>query len=171
MQPSPTPNALVIRRANRRDFVKISRLNTLTKRPQRTDTRFLEYFVAEISADIVGCAALRCRRDLAYLYGLTVHPRWRRKGIGHSLTSHRLEAARAQEVNIAYVLAMFWNVKFFERHGFRLTGKGCAAQLQWLHLDFDDKWCRHSALLALTFEDLAASTRGPMTDLRPSGIR
>jgi amino-acid N-acetyltransferase len=153
MESPSTPSALAtIRRASSRDFHSISKLNLLTKRPQRTDLRSPEYLIAEIDGELVGCAALRCRRDCGYLYGLTVHPNWRRQGIGHSLTDQRLEAIRAQGLQHAFVFAMFWNVKFFKRHGFALTDRSRASQLRWLHMDFEDAWCRRSALLSLSFD-------------------
>jgi len=145
-------SALAIRQATSHDFAMISKLNLLTKRPQRTDLQLHEYLVAEINSELVGCAALRCRRDSGYLYGLTVHPDWRRQGIGHSLTDRRLEAIRAQGLHHAVVFAMFWNVKFFKRHGFVLTNRSRASELRWLHKDFEDAWCRRSALLSLSFD-------------------
>lgn len=156
-----TPTGLVLRKAKRLDFPSIIELNHLTKRPERTDTRFSEYFVAETTTGIVGCAALRCRRRLAYLYGLTVHPLWRRKGIGHTLTDLRLEIARAKQNHSAFVLAMFWNVKFFKRHGFALAQKQRTAQLRWLHQDFDDKWSRYSALLCVSLAPPSSLRRSP----------
>jgi N-acetylglutamate synthase-like GNAT family acetyltransferase len=152
MEQLPTSTNFVIRKATRPDFVKISKLNFFTKRPQRTDARFQEYFVAELATEIVGCAALRCRRDSGYLYGLTVDPRWRRHGIGHSLTNRRLEAVRAKGLQTAFVFAMFWNAKFFKRHGFMLTERTRALQLCWLHKDFEARWCRRSALLFLPLD-------------------
>lgn len=152
MECPATSSALAsIRQASRRDFASISKLNLLTKRPQRTDLQLREYLIAEIDRELVGCAALRCRRDCGYLYGLTVHPYWRRQGIGHSLTAQRLETIRAKGLHHAFVFAMFWNVKFFKRHGFALTDKSRASQLRWLHMDFEDAWCRRSALLSLSF--------------------
>jgi hypothetical protein len=47
---------------------------------------------------------------------------------------------------------MFWNVKFFKRHGFALADRSRALQLRWLHMDFEDVWCRRSALLSLSFD-------------------
>lgn len=152
MEQPPKSTDVVIRKAIRPDFVKISKLNILTKRPRRTDVQFQEYFVAEMATEIIGCAALRCCRDSGYLYGLTVHPRWRRRGIGHALTNQRLEAARAKGLQTAFVFAMFWNAKFFKRHGFALTERSRASQLRWLHKDFEDGWCRRSALLFLPLD-------------------
>lgn len=153
MECPPTSSALAtIRQACSRDFASISKLNLFTKRPQRTDLQLREYLIAEIDRELVGCAALRCRRDFGYLYGLTVHPNWRRQGIGHSLTARRLEAIGTQGLHHAFVFAMFWNVKFFKRHGFALTDRNRASQLRWLHMDFEDTWCRRSALLSLSFD-------------------
>jgi N-acetylglutamate synthase-like GNAT family acetyltransferase len=155
MKHVPMTIDLIIRRATSRDFSNISKLNDLTKRPQRTDSRFQEYFIAESGGDFVGCAAFRCRRDAGYLYGLTVHPSWRRRGIGHALTERRLEAVRSNGIRTTFVFAMFWNVKFFERHGFLVTPKSRTLELRWLHNDFEERWCRRSALLVLSLQALS----------------
>jgi len=144
--------AVTFRRATRTDWDQISELNVITKRPRRADSLPQEYFVAETSSGIVGCAALRCRRNAGYLYGLTVHPRWRRLGIGHSLTAQRLETIQAARLTAAYVFAMFWNVRFFKSHGFSLIKRAFGSQLRWLHEDFEEEWCRRSALLTSTVD-------------------
>jgi N-acetylglutamate synthase-like GNAT family acetyltransferase len=146
---------LSFRRAVRSDARGIGRLQSLSRRPKRADSRVCDYFVVEQDEVIVACAGLRCRRGVGYLYGLTVHPRWRRHGIGHALTSRRLDVLRKRNLDDAYVLAMFWNVRFFKSHGFRLIDRKNARDLAWLHSDFSEAWCRHSALL---FASLSAGS-------------
>jgi N-acetylglutamate synthase-like GNAT family acetyltransferase len=96
---------------------------------------------------IVGCAAVRKRGYVGYLYGLTVDKPWRRQGIGHALTRARLEWLRNEQVQSAFVMAMFWNIRFFRKHGFILTNRRTIGAVQSLHSDFSDGWSRRSALL------------------------
>jgi len=124
-------------------------------RPLRSDSVITEYFVAVSAQGIVGCAAVRKQDNLGYLYGLAVDKSWRRKGIGHTLTQKRLDWLRAQDVALAFVMSMFWNVRFFKKHGFSLTNKGTKLELKGLHNDFSDCWSTRSSLLVV---DLSLST-------------
>jgi N-acetylglutamate synthase-like GNAT family acetyltransferase len=110
----------MIRRADRLDVPKIRALYRLTGRPERS-IRLAEYFVAEQNGLIAGCAAVRQVRDGGYLYGLAVHPSYRRQGIGSALTVARLQEISTGHGTTAIVLAMFWNVSFFKRLGFKLV--------------------------------------------------
>jgi N-acetylglutamate synthase-like GNAT family acetyltransferase len=97
--------------------------------------------------DIVGCAAVRVRGPLGYLYGLAVDKAWRRRGIGHALTQGRLNFLRDAGSGTAYVFAMFWNIRFFKRHGFTLADRKKIPELVNLHRDFAENWNSRSALL------------------------
>lgn len=92
-----------------------------TGRPARRTLRVAEYLVAIQRGNVVGCAGVRSVKDAGYLYGLVVHPDWRRRGIGSNLTRARLDRLRRGRSNTAVVLAMFWNVRFFRRLGFELV--------------------------------------------------
>src|SRR5437868_2258298 len=81
----------LIRRATEDDLQAIVRFHEVQHRPPRSDSITLEYFIAESLGNIVGCAAVRARGQFGYLYGLAVDKAWRRQGIGHSLTQHRLD--------------------------------------------------------------------------------
>jgi N-acetylglutamate synthase-like GNAT family acetyltransferase len=109
---------------------------------------------------IVGCAAVRKRGKVGYLYGLAVDKAWRRQGVGHTLTCERLNWLCTQRATSALVLAMFWNVKFFKKHGFILTNKSTFTRLERLHCDFSDRWGTRSALLVL---DLASFSQSQET--------
>jgi N-acetylglutamate synthase-like GNAT family acetyltransferase len=146
------PESIRVRRARKEDQRLILKLQSLTNRPRRQDNSFSDYFIAEINGRAVGTAALRCRRNSAYLYGLTVLPQWRRRGIGHLLTAKRLDSAEARCMNCAYVMAMFWNIRFFKRHKFKVINKTLACELEWLHKDFEESWCSRSAVLSLALK-------------------
>jgi N-acetylglutamate synthase-like GNAT family acetyltransferase len=138
-----------IRRASSDDLKSIVDLQLRSRRPRRTDSKTKEYFVAMVEQKIVGCAAVRKRKDLGYLYGLVVEKTWRRRGIGHALTHVRLDWLRHESAVRVFVLAMFWNIKFFRKHGFALVDKRKAHGLRRLHCDFEDAWSSRSALLHL----------------------
>jgi amino-acid N-acetyltransferase len=101
---------------------------------------------------VIGCAAVRKNGDVGYLYGLAVDKAWRRRGIGHALTEERLDWLRNEAASTAYVLAMFWNVRFFRKHGFELADRSLARELEHLHGDFSQSWSARSALLKLKFQ-------------------
>jgi N-acetylglutamate synthase-like GNAT family acetyltransferase len=108
-----------------------------------------EYFVAVSGGQTVGCAGVRRRNGTGYLYGLAVDKPWRKQGIGHALTGARLDWLREQRAQLVYVLAMFWNVPFFRKHGFTVADKKSAPDLKWLHNDFSDSWSKRSTLLSI----------------------
>jgi len=96
---------------------------------------------------VIGCAAVRKNGNVGYLYGLAVEKAWRRRGIGHALTRERLNWLRAEAAKSAYVLAMFWNVRFFKKHGFELADRSLLRELAHLYDDFSQSWSARSALL------------------------
>jgi N-acetylglutamate synthase-like GNAT family acetyltransferase len=138
-----------MRKATARDRTDIVQLQERLHRPARSDSSILEYFVAECEGKIIGCAGVRKRNSFGYLYGLVVDKPWRRKGVGHALTQQRLDWLSHENVRSVFVLAMFWNVKFFKKHCFTLTDKEKSRMLAGLHRDFVDPWSSRSALLSL----------------------
>lgn len=145
-----------IRRATADDRRGIVQLQERLHRPARSDSAILDFFVAENEDKIIGCAAVRKRNALGYLYGLVVDKPWRRNGVGHALTERRLDWLRDENVLSVFVLAMFWNVKFFNKHRFTLADKEKSRGLAQLHRDFIDPWSNRSALL---FLELPSRTR------------
>lgn len=136
-----------IRRATQADSKRISSFQRLLNRPQRSESIASEYFLAEVDGEIIGCAAVRSREGTGYLYGLVVSKQWRRHGVGHALTHCRLDWLCERAAVKAFVLAMFWNIRFFKRHGFELADRRMKPSLANLHQDFVDKWSLHSVLL------------------------
>lgn len=149
----PGMPAWSIRRATAQDRECIHELQERLSRPLRSDSVTSEYFVAVSGCQIVGCAAVRKRGNVGYLYGLVVDKSWRRQGIGHALTQTRLDWLRNQNVASAFVMAMFWNIRFFRKHRFVLTNRRNVAELESLHSDFADSWSRKSALLFIDMLD------------------
>jgi N-acetylglutamate synthase-like GNAT family acetyltransferase len=156
------PPVWSIRKATTQDRESVDDLQSRVKRPPRSDSVINEYFVAMTERGIVGCAAVRKQEKRGYLYGLAVDKSWRKKGIGHALTQTRLDWLRDQDVASAFVMSMFWNIRFFRKHGFTLTNKGVTAELKQLHNDFSDSWSSRSALLVVHLSSSSAisDTRG-----------
>ena len=151
------PNAWTIRRATEADSKRISDFQRSLNRPQRSESIASEYFVAEVDGDIIGCAAVRAREGTGYLYGLVVSKQWRRHGVGHGLTDCRLDWLRKNKAVKAYVLVMFWNIRFFKRHGFELADRKLKPNLAVLHQDFADRWSSHSVLLMIDLKQISRS--------------
>jgi len=142
-----------ITRASDAAAAAILALQKALNRPSREDSLTSEYFVATTAETVIGCAAVRKNGDVGYLYGLAVDKAWRRRGIGHALTQERLDWLRSEAANSAYVLAMFWNVRFFKKHGFELIDRSLARELGQLHGDFSQSWSARSALLRRKFTE------------------
>ncbi|MBB5786657.1 amino-acid N-acetyltransferase [Jiangella mangrovi] len=81
-----------------------------------------EFWVVETAGDhgagtVIGCGALHVMwEDLAEVRTLAVDPEWRGHGVGHVLLSRLLEVA--EELGVARVFCLTFEVDFFERHGF-----------------------------------------------------
>ncbi len=159
----PQEAILSIRRATAADAEGVNELQKILNRPLRSDSVISEYFVAVSEQRIVGCAAVRERGGVGYLYGLAVEKSWRRMGIGHALTDMRLEWLRGQNVVSAFVMAMFWNIKFFKKHGFSLTNRQNVKELKHLHSDFSDRWSRRSSLLFVNLSSSSLAIPGART--------
>lgn len=137
-----------IRRATDLDSELIITFQRSVNRPQRSESIASEYFLAEAKSEIIGCAAVRVREGVGYLYGLAVSKAWRRRGVGYALTDCRLDWLRKKAAFEAYVLTMFWNIRFFKRHGFELADRRKKRELGSLHQDFTDKWSARSVLMS-----------------------
>ena len=142
-----------IRRATDLDLDDVTAFQRSLNRPQRSENILSEYFLAEVKGEIIGCAAVRIREGVGYLYGLAVSKAWRRRGVGFELTQCRLNWLRKNAAFKAFVLTMFWNTRFFKRQGFELADRRLKASLATLHQDFADKWASHSVLLVLNFHE------------------
>ena len=138
----------MIRPAEKSDIPEIRDLYRATGRPRRRVVRCAEYFVAIEDRRLVGCAAVRPVGDGGYLYGLAVHSDYRRRRIGSALTVARLRRVRQRGGEVAIVLAMFWNVRFFKGLGFELIRRDGLPQAYRRVADLRDPLYRRSALLS-----------------------
>lgn len=143
------PVLWVLRRARQRDWHQILAIQSAANRPERQDSKCEEYIVGTVGKEIVGCVAGRCVGKDGYLHGLVVAKQWRRQGIGHALTSACVDSLGESGTTRIFLTAMFWNVRFFEKHGFSLTKRSLYPEIEHLHGDFREEWGRRSAILFL----------------------
>ncbi len=135
-----------IRAAEPSDLGAIRRLYQTLNRPKR-QIRTSEYLVAANISGVIGCAAVQPFRGGGYLYGLAVDRVWQRQGVGSRLTRARLDRVRDWGAEVAIVMAMFWNVRFFLRLGFgSIRRDDLPAAAKRLH-DFRNPLYKHSAVL------------------------
>jgi N-acetylglutamate synthase-like GNAT family acetyltransferase len=140
-----------IRAATMTDVQAIRRIYRSLNRPKRR-IRVSEYLVAVNGSGVVGCAAVRRFRGGGYLYGLAVDRSCQRLGVGSRLTVARIERVRDSGDDLAIVMAMFWNVSFFRRLGFRSIRRDAVPSAAKRLGDFRNPVYKHSAILCCTTE-------------------
>jgi amino-acid N-acetyltransferase len=143
---------LELRKARCSEWPAVLHLQSEEKRPPRKDSQIADYFVALDRDKLVGCVAVRAQKEMGYLYGLVVAKNSRRRGVGTALVANCIEALQNNGAKTVYLLAMFWNIRFFSKHGFLLADRQLRPQLASLHEDFIENWARRSALLCLTLQ-------------------
>lgn len=88
------------------------------------------FVVAEMEDRIVGCGALtRLGTDLVEIRSLGVDPACKGQGIGKKIVS--LLVAKAEDMGIPKVMALTYEVAFFERNGFTVVNKEIFPEKVW----------------------------------------
>lgn len=88
------------------------------------------FVVAELEGDIVGCGALtRLGADLVEIRSLGLKPEHKGQGIGKKIVELLIEQARAQ--GIPKIMALTYEVAFFERNGFTVVNKEIFPEKVW----------------------------------------
>ncbi len=83
-------------------------------------------FVAEYQGAIVGFGFCNISPQLGRLYGLTVHPTWRNRGVGADLVKARIEALAALGIPQALTEVATWNTpsaRIYQQLGFTVAGQ------------------------------------------------
>lgn len=76
-----------------------------------------EFWVAELSGEIVGCGALHVLwSDLGEVRTVAVNPTVRGHGVGHRVVTQLLDVAR--ELHLRRIFVLTFETDFFSRHGF-----------------------------------------------------
>lgn len=88
------------------------------------------FVVAEYEERLVGCGALtRLGKDLVEIRSLGVTDGFKGQGIGKQIVTFLVEEARAQ--HIPKVMALTYEVAFFERNGFHVVQKEIFPEKVW----------------------------------------
>lgn len=107
-----------------------------------------DFWVAEEAGEVVGCCGLRVyTEDLAEVCSLAVAPGRQGRGIGQALVRCCLEEARA--MGLRRVFALTYQVRFFEKLGFRVISMDALPEKVWrdcVNCPFLDN-CNETALL------------------------
>jgi len=136
-----------IYQATAEDVSSILAIQRELNRPLRPEYPVSEYLLVRKDGDVVACAGTCIYRDGAYFYGLAVKRDWQRQGIGSQLMRARLEAAKTAQVEYALALAMFWNSRFFRKHGFAPIKRTLLPASAQFHSDLADSAYRRSAAM------------------------
>jgi N-acetylglutamate synthase-like GNAT family acetyltransferase len=126
---------------------QIRTIHQALKRPMRERYSPGEFLIAWTEDQAVGCAATAVLENVGYLYGLAVTREWQRKGIGGQLMEARLDALRSLRADYAIALAMFWNSRFFRRHGFAPVKRDALPRAAMRHADLTNPALRRSAVM------------------------
>lgn len=139
-------------RGTDQDLDAIRDIQRELNRPMRSDCRASEYLIAWRQGIPVGCAATALHMEGGYFYGLAVRRRWQRQGIGSQLMEARLEALRVMHAEYAIALAMFWNSRFFRKHGFIPVKRSLLPASVLYHADFSNRTYARSAAMLRNFK-------------------
>ncbi|MGG4034284.1 N-acetyltransferase [Paenibacillus cisolokensis] len=88
------------------------------------------FVVAEIDGEVVGCGSLcKLGDDLVEIRSLGISEGYKGQGIGSKLVDRLIEQAKEQ--NIGKVMALTYEVRFFERNGFQVVDKEIFPEKVW----------------------------------------
>ena len=88
------------------------------------------FIVAECDWKVVGCGALiRLGADLVEIRSLGIDPRYKGQGIGRKIVE--LLERRARAMGTPKLMALTYEVKFFERNGFSVVDKDIFPEKVW----------------------------------------
>lgn len=136
-----------IRPAAELDCELIQTIQRELRRPSRESYHAGEYLIAWVAGIAVGCAATAVHEKSGYFYGLAVRRAWQRQGIGGQLMAARLDALRRGRADHAVALAMFWNSRFFRKHGFAPAKRSELPRSAAHHSDLTNPAYRRSAVV------------------------
>ena len=149
-------STIVCRRATEADVEPIYAIiaqyaaaGIMLPRSKETLARMLDSFVvAEADGKVVGCGSLcRLGADLAEIRSLGIVDGYKGQGIGRKLVERLVEDARA--LRIPKVMALTYEVAFFEKIGFTVVDKEIFPEKVWtdcIHCPKRDK-CDEIAVL------------------------
>ena len=88
------------------------------------------FVVAEYENRVIGCGALaQLGSDLVEIRSLGVHPEFKGLGIGKKIVERLVD--RAKQLQIPKVMALTYEVEFFQRNGFTVVDKDIFPEKVW----------------------------------------
>ncbi|CDN43740.1 MULTISPECIES: N-acetyltransferase [Paenibacillus] len=88
------------------------------------------FVIAELDGDVVGCGSLtRLGQDLVEIRSLGITEGYKGYGIGSKIVD--LLIKNAQEQGIPKIMALTYEVRFFERNGFAVVNKDIFPEKVW----------------------------------------
>nr|WP_199624733.1 N-acetyltransferase [Paenibacillus alkalitolerans] len=88
------------------------------------------FVVAELDGRLVGCGALtKLGADLIEIRSLGLHPEYKGQGIGKQIVDLLVEEARA--LGVPKVMALTYEVGFFQKNGFTVVPKEIFPEKVW----------------------------------------
>ncbi|WP_219836279.1 N-acetyltransferase [Paenibacillus sp. R14(2021)] len=128
----------VCRRATENDIDTLAALiagyaerGIMLPRSRETLKRQMDTFVvAEVGSEVVGCGSLtRLGTDLVEIRSLGISESYKGLGIGSKLVDQLIHEAREQQ--IPKIMALTYEVRFFEKNGFTVVNKEIFPEKVW----------------------------------------
>lgn len=129
------------------DTAQIRAIHAGLNRPARDEYVAQEFLIAWHEGEAVGCAGIAIHADGGYFYGLAVVRSRQRQGIGSLLMVARLDRLREYDADYAVALAMFWNSRFFRKHGFAPLKRSLLPASALWHRDISNPTWNRSAVM------------------------
>lgn len=129
---------IVCRKAEERDLNALTDIigtyaeqGIMLPRSKETLRAILDTFVvAEVDGRLVGCGSLcRLGKELVEIRSLGINDGYKGQGIGRKLVDRLVEEAKAQD--IPKVMALTYEVAFFEKNGFQVVDKEIFPEKVW----------------------------------------
>lgn len=89
-----------------------------------------DFVVAEAEGELIGCGSLtQLGKELVEIRSLGITPSYKGKGIGTMIMDELLDMARDR--NLTRVMALTYEVRFFEKNGFEVVEKDIFPEKVW----------------------------------------
>jgi len=83
----------------------------------------VKFYGYEKDGKVIGVMGIQKVRDVTLLRHAYVLTRHQRNGVGAQLLKHLLKLAKTSAILVGTWEAAWWAIRFYEKHGFRLTSR------------------------------------------------
>lgn len=151
--------AITLRQAHPADWAAIEHLLTTNHLPVDGAREHLSTFVlAQAGLDVVGCAGVEPRGEVALLRSVAVVPGWQGQGIGRQMVSFLLEEARRRNFKAVALLTTTAR-RWFEGFGFKRADRSTAPAALHASAEFQGACPASADFLLLPFQHVRPSAR------------